>query len=159
MCRLARSHEHDRRQRRGAGDGRDRQRHDEGIGARNIAEDSFRVRKDHAQRDQKQDHAAGNRQRRFRDVHQDEKSVPTEHERKQHHIGDQAFAEDDPDAVRCRRRGERRSDQRHVAERVDDEDQQDRRGQEFCGHRGRRRLVGGRRSISPNPVRHGGRLA
>ena len=117
------------------------------------------MRKDHAQRDQKQDHAAGNRQRRLRDVHQSEKGVSAEHEREEHRVGDEAFAHDDPNAPLCRRRGQRRGDQRHVAEGVEDEDQQDRRGQELCGHRGRRRFVGGRRSISPNRGRNSTGLA
>jgi hypothetical protein len=70
------------------------------------------------------------------------------HERNEDHVGRRALAQHDREPPLRRNVLQRRHDERHVAERVDDQDQQDRRGKEFGVHRQRARFISPGCSIS-----------
>jgi hypothetical protein len=83
------------------------------------------MREDHADRDQQQDHRAADAQRHFRQVQRGQEVAAEEHEDQQQHKGDRAFADHDARAARRRHRIEDAGKQRHVAERVGHQQQQD----------------------------------
>ena len=125
LVRIARPHQHYCRERGRTGDGRYRQRYDEGFGTDRVAEDAFRMREHHSQRDQKQNHSARDRQRGFGQVHQVQKGMTAEQKHQQYRVGDQTLAQHHAHSVGSRHRLKGAHDQRHVAEGIDHQDQQD----------------------------------
>ena len=75
----------------------------------------------HTQRDEEQDDAAGDRQRYFGQLQPFQEQAAAQHEREQHDIGNEAFAQHDARASGSRHIGKRGNDNRDIAERIDDE--------------------------------------
>lgn len=131
--RRLRHQQHHGGQRRWAGQGGNGERHDQRL-ARVGALVGRVVREDHAQRDEEEHHGPRDLQRQARQPHHPQEAVADEHEGQQQHEGDQHFAQDHGRAPLGRHVAQRVGEDGDVAQRVADEQQQDRGGGEGVGH-------------------------
>ena len=120
---VAADDEEHRRQRRGAGDEGDRQRHDErfALDIHVLGHGAHGGREDHLDGDEEEDDAAGHGQRRFGDVEQFEKELAAEEEEDQGGEGEEELADDDASLPVSRVSLEGDEKERDVAYRVHDQ--------------------------------------
>ncbi len=108
---------------RGPGYGGNRKRHDERLTRSRFSENALGAVKDHAQRDQEQDDAAGEVERALRQSEELEEGAAERHAYQQHGKRDRALAHDHPDAAFRIDVSQQRDEQGDVADRIGHEQQ------------------------------------
>ncbi|KAG0161804.1 hypothetical protein DFQ30_005459, partial [Apophysomyces sp. BC1015] len=131
---LLRRQQHHRRNRRGSGKRRNRKWHDQRLTGRVATQRPFRVRKDHPKRDQEQHDPTCDAQRQVRQLHHPQEPIASDHEREQDPERDRHLAQNHLPAPLARNRAQYVNEDRNIAQRIRDQDQQDCRGQKCVLH-------------------------